>query len=220
VLAVVPERQNPRTNRKMADKGCSAEGCTKSAIARDLCRPHYMGWWRDQANKPGLRPYDGDWSRFCDSGHEFTPENTRLNKNGSRRCVVCYRARRMASLRSGREREQYGALRQFLNALKDAPCMDCGVQYPPHVMDFDHRDPTTKKGLVSQMRCHEKIVEEVAKCDLVCSNCHRERTQQRHNLRKAATDFAIKAELIAWQETPRTRARAGLRWGTWNGSCG
>lgn len=74
--------------------------------------------------------------------------------------------------------------RQFINAKKIVPCMDCGVSYPPYVMDFDHRDPNTKISGVSEMAIQrrtklETLSKEIEKCDIVCSNCHRERTHQR-----------------------------------------
>lgn len=73
------------------------------------------------------------------------------------------------------------AQRDFLDAFKAKPCMDCGVQYPPHVMDFDHVRGEKLQG-ISQMICMPKarIEAEVAKCEVVCANCHRERTHQRH----------------------------------------
>jgi len=66
-----------------------------------------------------------------------------------------------------------------LKEAKNKSCMDCGVQYPYYVMDLDHRDPTQKTKAVSQMlrRCGlETLKKEIAKCDLVCANCHRIRT--------------------------------------------
>ena len=63
------------------------------------------------------------------------------------------------------------------------PCLDCGVMYPAVCMDFDHRDPTTKRFLISH-GLHNScatVMTELLKCDLVCSNCHRLRT---HNLPK------------------------------------
>ena len=74
---------------------------------------------------------------------------------------------------------------QVINTAKSVPCMDCGVSYPPYVMDFDHRDPSLKTTNVSRMKTRsiELIQEEIAKCDVVCANCHRERT---HGKRKAS----------------------------------
>lgn len=69
--------------------------------------------------------------------------------------------------------------RLWLDALKAAPCVDCGGTFPPECMDFDHIDPSTKsfcvaKGPVSYGR--ERVLAEIAKCELVCANCHRVRT--------------------------------------------
>lgn len=75
-------------------------------------------------------------------------------------------------------------LMEFINEQKDKPCADCGVKYPSYVMDFDHRDRGEKFSSVSQMATlhyasKEKIIKEINKCDLVCSNCHRIRTHCR-----------------------------------------
>ena len=71
--------------------------------------------------------------------------------------------------------------RAQLDGLKAAPCADCGIQYPPHVMQFDHLDPDTKSFAIDATamgRRPEVIAAELAKCDLVCANCHAERTHQ------------------------------------------
>lgn len=70
---------------------------------------------------------------------------------------------------------------EFVIELKKKPCMDCGVLYPHYVMDFDHRDSTTKIDSINGMinfhsYSKKKILEEIEKCDLVCANCHRIRT--------------------------------------------
>ncbi len=69
----------------------------------------------------------------------------------------------------------------FVISLKQKPCMDCGIQYPHYVMDFDHRDRKTKLTSINRMINYhsyskEKISKEIKKCDLVCANCHRIRT--------------------------------------------
>lgn len=71
----------------------------------------------------------------------------------------------------------------FVVSLKKKPCMDCGKKYPHYVMDFDHRDGKTKLSTVNRMvhihmNSKRKISEEIAKCDLVCANCHRTRTHK------------------------------------------
>ncbi len=70
--------------------------------------------------------------------------------------------------------------RVWLQALKENhPCVDCGVVYHPVVMDFHHRDPASKLFNIGRKWGSTSIsllLEEIAKCDLICANCHRLRT--------------------------------------------
>ena len=62
------------------------------------------------------------------------------------------------------------------------PCMDCGIRFPSACMDFDHvRDKKsfTIADLKNSGISMERMREEIAKCDVVCSNCHRIRTHLR-----------------------------------------
>lgn len=71
----------------------------------------------------------------------------------------------------------------FLKELKETtPCADCGMLYPYYVMDFDHLGDKFKQ--LSSMRSYsfERIKQEVAKCEIVCANCHRKRTHSRSPL--------------------------------------
>lgn len=59
------------------------------------------------------------------------------------------------------------------------PCVDCKVAYPYYVMDFDHvrgEKVVNLARMIADGYSLEAIQDEIAKCDLVCSNCHRERT--------------------------------------------
>jgi hypothetical protein len=80
-------------------------------------------------------------------------------------------------------RDQYARYRRRLDELKSLPCADCGGNFPPYVMDFDHLDATIKKFNVGVNKRYgwEVMLREVAKCELVCANCHRIRTHQRRN---------------------------------------
>jgi len=65
---------------------------------------------------------------------------------------------------------------------EERPCTDCGRFYPFYVMEFDHHTNGNKILKISAIQYYlnwERIEEEIAKCDLVCSNCHRERTHKR-----------------------------------------
>lgn len=83
----------------------------------------------------------------------------------------------------------FQARREFTRLLKNRPCADCGNIYPYYVMDFDHREDEIKRcGLSETYNLSINAIKiEAAKCDVVCSNCHRERTHQRRikNLKKA-----------------------------------
>lgn len=72
-------------------------------------------------------------------------------------------------------------LRQFIIEAKAVPCADCGQQYPSYVMDFDHlRDKSFNVGNAAGRGWSKiKLIAEIEKCEVVCSNCHRERTHQR-----------------------------------------
>jgi len=72
----------------------------------------------------------------------------------------------------------------MLQTAKNVPCADCGNRYPYYVMDFDHR-PGEKKcfnlaNVAGQTRISmARLKAEIAKCDVVCANCHRIRTYER-----------------------------------------
>ena len=71
--------------------------------------------------------------------------------------------------------------REWLQKIKaKTPCADCGVNYPYYVMDFDHRENKEFNLSKAVGTCgRDKIEQELAKCDVVCANCHRERSQKR-----------------------------------------
>jgi len=73
-------------------------------------------------------------------------------------------------------------IRGIIAETKAVPCMDCGGSFPVVCMDFDHRDPGTKNHNVSDLvkvGSVRILEEEIAKCDIVCANCHRIRTAAR-----------------------------------------
>jgi len=78
-------------------------------------------------------------------------------------------------------KESYEKVRDFVRELKNStPCSDCKIQYPYFVMDFDHRE--NKNFTISEKLTQlslSSIKREISKCDIVCSNCHRIRTQWR-----------------------------------------
>lgn len=63
------------------------------------------------------------------------------------------------------------------------PCTDCGQCYPHYVMDFDHISNNKKFNIAHLINSCDitKLENEISKCELVCSNCHRIRTYNRRD---------------------------------------
>lgn len=72
--------------------------------------------------------------------------------------------------------------KDWYESLKEGPCADCGLEYPPYVMHWDHLpefEKVASLGDIVQYQNRTKVLEEIAKCELVCANCHAERTHCR-----------------------------------------
>lgn len=81
--------------------------------------------------------------------------------------------------RRARRNAHQNRLQMIVNSAKSRPCTDCGVQYPSYVMDLDHirgEKVMAVGAMVARSVSYERLRAEIAKCDVVCSNCHRERT--------------------------------------------
>jgi hypothetical protein len=118
----------------------------------------------------------------------FPFKNKELGKRGST-CLACMAA--YGREHYARNREKYlekahrsrGRVRakndeRILAYLLDHPCVDCG-ETDPLVLDFDHREPSTKSNEVSRMvrsRPWRVVLEEIEKCEVRCANCHRRKT--------------------------------------------
>jgi hypothetical protein len=130
--------------------------CSKCGRDRELCR-----FTRNASRKDGLNHACRDCHR------EYVREHYRANK-------------RYYKDKAKRGRDAlYEASVQMVRKAKSVPCADCGETYPYYVMDFDHVRGT-KVGEVSRLMQRrvslDQLRKEIKKCDVVCSNCHRERT--------------------------------------------
>jgi hypothetical protein len=68
-------------------------------------------------------------------------------------------------------------------------CADCKLAITENsvvIIDWDHRDPTTKAFTIAYKMnrvSDEQLINEINKCDAVCANCHRYRTHHgKHHL--------------------------------------
>ena len=91
-----------------------------------------------------------------------------------------YYANRQSYIDKALKRKQ--EIRAWVTEIKNkSPCTDCKIQYPSYVTDFDHVGRDKKDTVSSLINSGNlaKIKLEIAKCELVCSNCHRIRTYKR-----------------------------------------
>jgi hypothetical protein len=88
-----------------------------------------------------------------------------------------HRAKNIAILNL-KARERAESVRRFINSVKiTAGCADCGYKERAIALDFDHlRDKTQ---IIAHCRTIHRASEEMEKCEVVCANCHRIRTEDR-----------------------------------------
>lgn len=104
------------------------------------------------------------------------------------------RATYIASAKRNNARYELENLRRLVAYLLEHPCVDCG-ECDPLVLDFDHRDRSTKRMSVSSLlryACWAPLEAEIAKCDVRCANCHRRRTAQQFGWRKIAPEALVR----------------------------
>jgi hypothetical protein len=101
-------------------------------------------------------------------------------------CTTCYATHygnpdKVEEKRIELEKQSYKrkveAHNELLAEIMKCGCVDCGEKNPI-VLEFDHRDPNQKIANVGKLRygSTKQLKEELAKCDVVCANCHRKRT--------------------------------------------
>jgi len=88
-----------------------------------------------------------------------------------------YRARSLRQMSA-----QAAEGRELITAYKLAHgCADCGYNRHPAALDLDHLPQFAKRAEVGRLAGagRDAILAELAKCEVVCANCHRIRTGQR-----------------------------------------
>lgn len=98
------------------------------------------------------------------------------------RSVVLQRKRRDNPKRNLWKIKRRREIKALIDVMKSQPCSDCWGVFDPVCMDFDHRPGTIKVESVARLVGKfslEVVLAEIAKCDLVCANCHRLRTKTR-----------------------------------------
>lgn len=145
---------NPQNHRAYK---CAINGCLNNAYAKGLCNAHYI---RKRAGKDmtlPLRQTSAD--KICRECSK--PLN---GKGGWGLCNAHYRQKRRRAIRSK------------CVELLGGCCQDCGGIFPLAVYDFHHIDSSLKDFSISdsfENKSIDAIAEEIAKCRLLCANCHR-----------------------------------------------
>lgn len=111
---------------------------------------------------------------------EYHPNKTcKLGVVGT--CKDCYKVRVGKWYSDNRKRRQDVANTRNRERKKLAvqhfggACYDCKKSYPPCVFEFHHLDPTKKDVNPSHAltRSESRMWEELEKCVMLCSNCHK-----------------------------------------------
>jgi hypothetical protein len=100
-----------------------------------------------------------------------------------------YAANRARYIANAHRRKQAVALERatrLVEIFRRRPCVDCG-ESDPLVLEFDHLGEK-RFNIAKGLRSHswEAILDEIAKCEVVCANCHRRRTAHRGGFARAA----------------------------------
>lgn len=123
-------------------------------------------------------------SRFTKPRHGTANEYSRYGC----RCLLCCKAATEHSRKYRNPEKNRAAVKRnqkkniaFVRKAKDKPCTDCGIKYPYYVMQFDHlRDKLFGLGTgEARSKGISSLKKEIAKCEVVCANCHFERTYNR-----------------------------------------
>jgi hypothetical protein len=103
-------------------------------------------------------------------------------------CRKCLRAYHRTNRERGRARaieRRERAQAYVLAYLRAHPCVDCG-EPDPEVLEFDHvRGKRTEVSVLVHKGIGDRVLaQEIAKCEVVCANCHRRRTARRGGWRR------------------------------------
>ena len=73
---------------------------------------------------------------------------------------------------------------EIIEFAKCKPCVDCGIELPTAVMEFDHVRGKKLFNVTSTVVCSmTEILAEIEKCDVRCPNCHKMRHFKDNTLR-------------------------------------
>lgn len=156
-----PENYDISTHRLKA-------GCSASELRGQAARQKTCGTCRQ--SKP-LSEFNRKRSR-ADGLQEVCRD---CNRESSRRYYAENREKHVRAIVERTAKRRIGSKAFLAEYLRAHPCVDCG-NADLRVLDFDHRPGTDKRGDVMRMVAGgygiPRLLEEIAKCDVRCRNCH------------------------------------------------
>ena len=92
-------------------------------------------------------------------------------------------------------KERQRALKEFCVSILGDKCNHCGYDKYVGALDFHHKDSESKEFELSSVKFtnfrkpenRKILIDELAKCLLLCRNCHREEHDRLYHLNKAKT---------------------------------
>ena len=117
----------------------------------------------------------------CPDGHEYTPENTAIRRRAACKDARACRTCEKAWAKKAKKKAQPKRLQWYYDILLKSTCVTCGESRPA-TLQWDHKDPTIKEFAISdairQGHSRTRVLKEMAKCDVLCANCHAVKTAE------------------------------------------
>ena len=140
----------------------------------------------------------GDKTKFCSRCERTLPAPffnlSTTDKSGlqsyCRSCFAGYQRDKTYAYHGSRQRRIRFRKRDFVHAHKTAlGCADCGERHVA-CLEFHHIDPSLKSenisGMINKNRTVARITAEMAKCVVICRNCHAKRHYDEKQQKEAA----------------------------------
>lgn len=101
-------------------------------------------------------------------------EYARKNPEQNRARAKQWRLDHPDKRRDAERRYRHGRLDRLDTIKSERGCAECGFNAHPAALQFHHRDPEQKLLGVATLanKAWERVEEEIAKCDVLCANCH------------------------------------------------
>ena len=122
--------------------------------------------------------------------NQFYVNNQNKKSGLSAYCKKCQKTDKKIHYKNNKEQYTKNVFNNSLWLLEikmELKCERCGFDHPA-ALDFHHKDPTQKEfgiGGRSTKKNREKTLEEIKKCEVLCSNCHRIEHAKHYNSRLA-----------------------------------